>query len=110
MLQTIDFKQLNTNENPSIISYVPARMEAQCSVLPVEATQNLLLTPGAVDAVVGETFVVLSIPGALFLLLHVVSALRHSDRKSEIIQCKRKEQSSQQFEETDGLREAPWIV
>ena len=38
MLQTIDFKQLNTNENPSIISYVPARMEAQCSVLPVEAT------------------------------------------------------------------------
>lgn len=102
MLQTIDFKQLITNENANIICYVPARMEVQCSVLPVEATQNLLLTPGAVDAVAGETFVVLSIPVALFLLLHVVSALRHSDRKSERIQCKRKEQSSQtlkQFEE-----------
>lgn len=72
-------KTTKHKRKPKNNCYVPARKEARCSVLPVEATWNLLLTPGAVVAVVDETFLFLSVPVALFLLLHVVSVLRRSD-------------------------------
>ena len=60
------------------VCHVPARKEAQCFALPVEAIWNLLLTRGAVVAVVDGTFPVLSSPYALFLLLRAVSVHRRS--------------------------------
>lgn len=60
-------------------SWVKAvKKAARCFALPVEATWNLLLIRGVAGAVFVETWPALSFPFVLFLLLPVVSVLRHS--------------------------------
>lgn len=70
-------KSLQTKNTGSTL-HLPVKKAARCFALPVEATWNLLLIRGVAGAVFVETWPALSFPFVLFLLLPVVSVLRHS--------------------------------